>query len=256
MPTMGALHAGHASLIRRAARLAGGREVVVSVFVNPTQFNDPADLAVYPRTLEADAALAERSGASAVFAPAVGVVYPADERVDVPALPEVATRPGLEDAWRPGHFAGVCQVVARFFEMVRPSAAVFGEKDWQQLQTVRAMSARSFVGLEIVAGETVREGDGLAMSSRNARLSASDRASAGAVSRALCESCAAAGVEEAEARMRRVLEGAGLEVEYAVVRDGETLLELGSGVREGRALIAARCGGVRLIDNAAWRARA
>ncbi len=255
VPTMGALHEGHGVLIRRASEIARGRLVVASVFVNPTQFNDPSDLAKYPRTLDTDAVLAERAGAGVVFAPSDASVYPEGREVRVPALPEVATAPGLEDAWRPGHFAGVCQVVARFFEMLRPSAALFGEKDWQQLQVVRAMASRDFPGLEIVPVETVREQDGLAMSSRNARLGGVERARASAVSRALCEACAEKSVSGAEGRMRGVLEDAGLEVEYCVVRDGLSLMPLGAGASDGRALIAARCGGVRLIDNAPWRAR-
>lgn len=254
VPTMGALHAGHGALIRSAKAGAQGRPVVVSVFVNPTQFNDPSDLAHYPRRLGADVALAREHGCDVVFAPPESEVYPEGSDVDVPALPAAARLPGLEDRWRPGHFEGVCQVVSRLFDLLQPSVAVFGEKDWQQLAVIRAMATELHPGVMIVAGATVREVDGLAMSSRNARLGAEDRPRAAAVSRALCEACGAGSVSEAEARMRRTLEQAGMEVEYAVVRDGESLEPLPSGAREGRALIAARCGGVRLIDNAAWRA--
>ncbi len=140
---MGALHAGHGALIRRSVQEAAVRGLpggcVVWVFVNPTQFNNPADLARYPRTLEADAVLCEAAGAAAIFAPSLDEVYPSGVSTAGPALPAVATTPGLEDAFRPGHFAGVCQVVKRLFEMCRPAAAVFGEKDWQQLAVVRAM---------------------------------------------------------------------------------------------------------------------
>lgn len=255
VPTMGALHAGHARLIERAAKdsaalgLTGG--CIVSIFVNPTQFNDPADFARYPKTLEADLDLCRAAGCSMVYAPAVDDIYPPDEEVPTPPLPEVATRPGLEDAHRPGHFAGVCRVVKRLFDLVRPAAAVFGEKDWQQLQVVRAMTQQHGLDIEIVGEPTVREADGLAMSSRNRFLSAEDRARALALSRALC---AAAGEKQppaAEAAMRRVLSEAGIIPEYAVVRDAATLgPPRGGGVC--RALIAARVGDVRLIDNAAF----
>lgn len=258
VPTMGALHAGHARLVEVARGLADrrGGVVVVSVFVNPTQFNDPADLARYPRTLEADVEVCRRAGADVVFAPGVGAVYPPGAAVGPGELPEVATRPGLEDAHRPGHFAGVCQVVRRLFELVRPRAAVFGEKDWQQLQVVRAMTERERLGVEIVPVPTVREADGLAMSSRNVFLTADARSRAAAIPRALCEACAAASVDAAETRMREMLAAAGLEVEYAVVRDPTTLMPLAAAARHGRALVAARArsgtGTVRLIDNAPW----
>lgn len=262
VPTMGALHEGHASLIRAASAVASGGAsasdrgpVVVSIFVNPTQFNDAADLARYPRTLEADAQVCRRAGADVVFAPDVEEVYPPGEVVAAPALPGVATRPGLEDALRPGHFAGVCQVVARLFELVKPSAAVFGEKDWQQLQVVRAMVAGEglggrFGGVRIIASPTVREADGLAMSSRNVFLRPEERARAGAIHRALGCASGERSVEAAERAMREELEASGLAVQYAVVRDARTLERYVGG--EGRALVAARLGSVRLIDNAAW----
>src|SRR5262249_1123515 len=136
VPTMGALHEGHAALIRRGAAMARERGVagggVVSIFVNPTQFNEASDSQRYPRTLEAGTAMGRECGASVVFAPAAPEVYPPDWSVPVPPLPAVAQRPGLEDAARPGHFAGVCQVVLRLFELVRPAVSLFGEKDWQQ----------------------------------------------------------------------------------------------------------------------------
>ncbi|MBA4027774.1 MAG: pantoate--beta-alanine ligase [Planctomyces sp.] len=253
VPTMGALHAGHASLVRAARAAAGAAApVVVTVFVNPTQFNDAADLARYPRTLEADAALCHQSGADAVFAPPVGEVYPHGRVVRVPALPAVATEPGLEDRWRPGHFAGVCQVVARLFEMVSPAAAVFGQKDWQQLQVIRAMTAQERLGVEIIPGETVREHDGLAMSSRNRFLSAADRAPATALSRALAVAAQERDACGAEKLMLDTLRSAGHRVEYAVVRQAETLGPITRAGDRGRALIATRLGDVRLIDNAAW----
>lgn len=251
---MGALHAGHGRLVEAAAARAHGREagVVVSVFVNPTQFNDAKDLERYPRTLETDIELCERMGAAAVFAPSVEAVYPPGGGAVSPPLPAVATRPGLEDAHRPGHFAGVCQVVKRLFELVRPSAAVFGEKDWQQLQVIRAMSQQERLGVEVVPVPTVREADGLAMSSRNVFLTREDRARARSLNAALLAACGEKLVDTAESRMRAILDEAGMRVEYAVVRDPESLMPLEAGAVSGRALIAARVGQVRLIDNALW----
>jgi pantoate--beta-alanine ligase len=255
VPTMGALHEGHASLIRAGAALARERGLsggcVVTVFVNPTQFNEPSDFARYPRTLEADAAMCAAAGASVVFAPEVEEVYPKGAEVEVPPLPSQATRPGLEDRLRPGHFAGVCQVVLRLFRMVRPAAAMFGEKDWQQLQVVRAMTREQGLSIEIIGRETIREADGLAMSSRNRFLSLEDRARGLSLSRALRAASAERGVEAAEACMRAELAKERVEADYAVVRDAETLEAWQPG-RAGRALIAARVGTVRLIDNATW----
>ncbi len=260
VPTMGALHAGHRRLIEAAAersRGRGGPGVVVSVFVNPTQFNDPRDLERYPRTLEADVEVCRDAGASAVFAPGVEDIYPPKIASPPPPLPRVATEPLLEDAHRPGHFAGVCQVVKRLFELVRPREALFGEKDWQQLQVIRAMTLEQGLGVEIVPVATVREADGLAMSSRNVFLSESDRGAARSLSRALCDACAERIPRRAEDRMRAVMSVAGAEVEYAVVRNAATLLPLTPGEDgEARALVAARVGAVRLIDNAPWPCRA
>lgn len=257
VPTMGALHEGHMSLVRAATEVARrrGEPVIVTVFVNPTQFNEQSDFDRYPRTLDADAAACERAGADVVFAPPVEEVYPPDREIPVPPLPDVATQPGLEDAARPGHFAGVCQVVNRLFELTRPSAALFGEKDWQQLQVVRALTARGGPGVEIVGLPTVREPDGLAMSSRNRFIPAELREQALAIPRALEAAAGASGDDpgEAEALMRTTLERAGLggSIDYAVVRDAQTLLSPRRG-RSARALIAARVGPVRLIDNAPW----
>ncbi|HZW06291.1 MAG TPA: pantoate--beta-alanine ligase [Phycisphaerales bacterium] len=261
VPTMGALHDGHATLVRSAARVrdaapTGGPPVVVSIFVNPTQFNDATDLARYPRTLDADLAVCHRAGADAVFIPEPETVYPPDHAVAVPPLPAAATQPRLEDALRPGHFEGVCQVVARLFDLVKPSAAFFGEKDYQQLAVVRAMTAALLLPVEIVPVPTVREHDGLAMSSRNRFIPADKRARAAAISRALCEASSAAcsSPSSAESAMRRVLLDAGFsdaDIQYAVVRDAETLSAPAQG-RPARALIAASLPPVRLIDNAPW----
>ncbi|MDX2132608.1 MAG: pantoate--beta-alanine ligase [Planctomycetota bacterium] len=261
VPTMGALHEGHASIIRQGAALAAkhpGGACVVTIFVNPTQFNDPADFARYPKTFDADVALCEAAGAGVVLAPPVNEVYPPDHAPRVPPLPRVATAPGLEDRFRPGHFAGVCQVVARLFDLTRPVEAVFGEKDWQQLRVVAAMAERTHPAVRIVPGETVREPDGLAMSSRNRFLSPAERQRAAGVSRALRESLRAPTAQEAETTMRGVLAEVGADVEYAVVRDALTLEPGGpepstpGAAPAMRALIAARFGATRLIDNALW----
>lgn len=257
VPTMGALHAGHAALIRKARELASprGKPVVVSVFVNPTQFNEASDFDRYPRTLEVDAALCAREGADCVFAPAVEVMYPRGVEVDVPPLPAVATEPGLEDAHRPGHFAGVCQVCKRLFELVRPALSVFGEKDWQQLQVVSTMVKSLGMPLKIVGLPTVREADGLAMSSRNVHLSPEDRSRA----TALCRAMIAAGREEdpasGERAARTVLAESQVTPEYVAIRESASLGPIrpsSGGYPHARILIAARVGTTRLIDNAPW----
>jgi pantoate--beta-alanine ligase len=259
VPTMGALHEGHFTLVREAAKRsvtdASGRKspVIVSVFVNPTQFNDPKDLERYPRTLEQDAKGCDTAGADVVFAPAASVVYPPGESVPPPPLPAVATEPKLEDAHRPGHFAGVFQVVKRLFEMVQPASALFGEKDWQQLEVIAAMTREAEMAIAIVPIPTVREESGLAMSSRNVFLSPKDRERARGISRALCDASGQKTPDAAERVMRETLRAHTIDPEYAVVRDAKSLrpvTEHFSGPK--RALIAARVGPVRLIDNCAW----
>jgi pantoate--beta-alanine ligase len=256
VPTMGALHEGHAALVRRAAAL--GRPVVVSVFVNPTQFEPGTDLDRYPRTPERDDQVARSAGADIVFAPRAEDVYPPGVEIPVPPLPAVATEPGLEDAFRPGHLAGVCQVVARLFDLVAPSVAVFGEKDFQQLLVIEAMveetarrQPRRWPGLRVERHPTVREPGGLACSSRNAYLEPPQRGAALGVVRALRAADAAGSVEEAERLMRLTLQAHGLEAQYAVVRDARSLQPLTGKGQPARALIAARAGAVRLIDNCA-----
>jgi pantoate--beta-alanine ligase len=259
VPTMGALHAGHRALLERARDIAveRGAIVVASIFVNPTQFGPGEDYQRYPRQLEADTALARQAGVDVVFAPQAEAMYPPGSTIPVPPLPAVARLPRLEDAMRPSHFAGVCQVVARLFDVIQPSAAVFGEKDYQQLMVIRAMVAQEgrWGRLQIIAHPTVREPDGLALSSRNAYLKPEQRAQALGLSRALRDAAALhrAGDSAAsiEAAMRRELVASGLAIDYAVVRDAETLLPPGpnSAGAALRALIAARAGSVRLIDN-------
>jgi pantoate--beta-alanine ligase len=262
VPTMGALHEGHGSLVRRAA--ADGRPVVVSIFVNPTQFGPSEDYARYPRTLDSDCALLEPLGVAAVFVPSVEAIYPrgleaARTEAAATELPEVATRPQLEDACRPTHFGGVAFVVGRLFDLVRPGRAYFGEKDYQQLRLIEDMVAADrgrYGSLEIVPCPTIRERDGLAMSSRNRYLAPEHRDAALALSRALQIAHSAQRVATAERLMRDTLDAHGLETEYAVVRDARTLMPVTGFERPTRALIAVRLGSTRLIDNApmtVWR---
>jgi pantoate--beta-alanine ligase len=251
VPTMGALHLGHTTLIKRAAELAGQGPCVVSIFVNPTQFNEKADFDRYPRTPKMDMDMCREAGATIVFAPDVETMYPTPEAAPVPPLPAVASQPGLEDGFRPGHFAGVCQVVLRLFHLLEPVAAFFGEKDWQQLQVITAMTRQEGLGIRIVPHATIRDPDGLAMSSRNRLLSDEERRAALAIPRALTAAGAAPDPAAAERAMREELERSTLQVEYAVVRDAATLIGP-PGRAGGRALIAARSGRTRLIDNAPW----
>lgn len=253
VPTMGALHKGHLALIRRAVETPH-RPVVVSVFVNPTQFAEGDDFERYPRTLDDDVARAEEAGADIVFAPDADSVYPPGQPVEIPPLPAVATGPGLEDAFRPGHFEGVCQVVARLFDLVRPRAAVFGEKDYQQLRVIMTIVAQQqprWGDLEIIPHETIREEDGLALSSRHAYFWPGDRDRAVGLYSALQVARGAPTPDEAETAMDMILFTHGLKVDYAVVRDAETLMPVKTLGRPTRALIAAKVRSVRLIDNTA-----
>ncbi|UYV13193.1 MAG: pantoate--beta-alanine ligase [Phycisphaera sp.] len=258
VPTMGALHTGHESLIRQAAQEATRRGLaagcVVTVFVNPTQFDEEHDFDRYPRVLDADAAMCEAAGASAVVSPSVEMVYPDGLGAPGPRVPDVAVDKGLEDEFRPGHFVGVTKVLVRLFELTKPAAAVFGEKDWQQYQLARALVQQEGLGIDIVPGPTVRDADGLAMSSRNRFLSEDQRAAATAIPRALRAASQAGTAGEAEAAMRGAL--AGLDIEYATVRRADTLERIDPRTRAGsaplRALITCRLGQTRLLDNAAW----
>jgi pantoate--beta-alanine ligase len=257
VPTMGALHEGHASLVRRAA--GRGAPVVVTVFVNPTQFAPHEDFARYPRTLDADVEIARAAGADAVFAPPPEAIYPrgleaARAEAAALALPDAATKPGLEDAFRPGHYGGVCQVVARLFDLARPARAIFGEKDWQQWRVLDGMVAADparWPGLAMEVSPTVREPDGLAMSSRNRYLRPEQREQALGLVRALQVAASAQHPATAERLMRETLEDHGLAVDYAVVRDDRTLLPVGGFERPTRGLVAARLDTVRLIDTMA-----
>ena len=248
VPTMGALHEGHRTLVRRARR--HGRTVVVSVFVNPTQFGPGEDFDRYPRTWDADLAALAEEGADLVFHPPVDEVYP-------PGSVGVSVQPGplgdvLEGAVRPGHFAGVLTVVAKLFGLVRPDVAVFGEKDYQQLTLIRAMARELALGVEVVGVPTVREDDGMALSSRNRYLSSDQRHAAAALSAALRAGAAAGpgGPAAVLAAARDVLSGAPeLVVDYLELTD--PVLGPAPAAGPARLLVAARAGGTRLIDNTA-----
>lgn len=255
VPTMGYLHDGHLSLVRKARRFSAQHGVpsVATIFVNPAQFNDPSDLAKYPRDLDRDKAFLEAEGLDAVYIPEVDEVYPPGGNWDV-AIPDVARLPGLEDKFRPGHFEGVCKVLVRLFELCNAEAAVFGEKDWQQLQVARALVREQGLHVLIIPGETVRESDGLAMSSRNVHLSKAEHDRALAISRAIRTAGQTLDWKQAERAMREILTQAGMEIDYAVVREASNLVQNPDEAPAGpfRCLITARAAGVRLLDNGPW----
>jgi pantoate--beta-alanine ligase len=249
VPTMGALHEGHAALIERAVR--DHHIAVVSIFVNPTQFGPHEDFAAYPRDESADIAECERLGAAMVFAPAALEMYPPGDatRVQPGAIAE-----RLEGAARPGHFTGVATVLTKLFSIVRPDAAYFGQKDFQQLRVVQTMSRDLRLGLAVVGCPTVRERDGLAMSSRNRYLSTVDRQAALALSRGLFRAGELweGGAREPDRLRNAVLrytEGPGVSLEYVSVADPLTLEELARPAERAVVSLAARVGRTRLIDN-------
>ncbi len=255
VPTMGAFHEGHLSLMRRAK--AENDLCVVTLFVNPTQFNDPSDFARYPRDTDRDARMAEMEGVDFLFLPAPPAMYPEgfDTTVIVHALSD-----RLEGASRPGHFAGVSTVVTKLLNIAQADRAYFGEKDWQQLQIVRALARDLNILTEIIGLPIVREPDGLALSSRNVRLSPEQRSAALVLAAALdgAEAQVRAGIQDAaliEAGMRQAIEAQPLAgLDYAVVADQQMLQgveEIGAGAI---ALVAATFGRVRLIDNRVLRA--
>lgn len=248
--TMGALHEGHLSLVRRARELAD--EVVVTIFVNPLQFGAGEDLDTYPRDLAGDVRLLAGAGADLVFAPDVATVYPSEPLVTVHAGP-IATV--LEGAVRPGHFDGVLTVVLKLLHLIGPDVAVFGQKDAQQLAAIRRMVADLDVPVEIVAAPIVRDGDGVALSSRNAYLSAEEREHARALYRAVRAAQAAAGAGSGADGVRRAAEEVlaaepGVQVDYVALVDADTMADVATD-HTGPALLAlaARVGGTRLIDN-------
>ena len=251
---MGALHMGHAALIDAArSRAGGGGTVIVSIFVNPTQFAPHEDLDKYPRPFEADLARCQAHGADAVFAPSVPEMYPPGDSTFVE---ETTLSRGLCGAHRPGHFRGVCTVVAKLFHLTRPDAAIFGEKDFQQLAVIRRMARDLFPGLEIIGCPTVREQDGLALSSRNRYLAPEERRRAAAFPTALRTAAENSSPREAIATATALItQGTGSVPEYVEVVDAETLQPLQTLDRPAVLAAAVKIGETRLIDNVRLAAR-
>lgn len=254
VPTMGALHAGHVSLVKRC--VMENDVTVVSIFVNPTQFNDKNDLEKYPRTLEADCKLLEEAGASFAFAPSVDEIYPEPDTRTFSYAPLDTV---MEGAFRPGHFNGVCQIVSKLFDMVAPHRAYFGEKDFQQLAIIREMVRQMNYSIEIVGCPIVREEDGLAMSSRNTRLTAAERQTALGISRTLFDSLHVAKnhtLEETKEYVRHAIATIeGLRLEYFEIVNDRTLQSVCTwDEAEGIVgCITVFCGEVRLIDNIRYK---
>ena len=256
VPTMGALHAGHASLVKQSVK--ENDVTVVSVFLNPTQFNDKGDLERYPRTLEADCQLLEACGADYVFAPTVEEIYPKPDNRQFEFSPQSTV---MEGAKRPGHFNGVCQVVSRLFYIVRPDRAYFGEKDWQQIAVIKRLV--DFIGMKdsitIVECPIVREQDGLAMSSRNMLLTADEREIAPKIYEALRKSVdysQSHNVAETQEKVVNEINAVdGLEVEYFEIVDGNTLLKVNTWEVYVVGCITVYCGHtpIRLIDHIKYR---
>jgi pantoate--beta-alanine ligase len=256
VPTMGALHEGHASLVRRST--AENDVTVVSVFVNPTQFNDKKDLETYPRDLEADCRLLEACGVQYVLAPSVDEMYPTPDHRQF-EFPPVSTV--MEGAHRPGHFNGVCQVVSRLFYIVHPDRAYFGEKDFQQIAVVKAMTRYLGLGVQVVECPIVRHEDGLALSSRNTLLSAEERSIAPHIYRSLSEGVEYSKTHTVEDTRKHIVDEInrveGLDVEYLSIVDADTLLDVNSWDEAQHVVgcITVYCGHrpVRLIDHIRFR---
>lgn len=251
VPTMGNLHDGHLSLVRKAKEHSDF--VVTSIFVNPLQFGAGEDLDNYPRTLEADSQQLEAQGNDVVFVPSVGEMYPtgmsAQTQVSVPQLSET-----LCGASRPGHFNGVTTVVTKLFNMVRPDIAVFGEKDFQQLSIIRKMVNDLCMPIEIIGVPTGRAADGLALSSRNGYLTAEERSIAPELNRTIqaCKDAILSGATDfahLEMSAKERLQAAGFKPDYFAIRDSNTLAEVTEQTQEIAILAAARLGATRLIDN-------
>lgn len=256
VPTMGALHDGHASLVRKS--VTDNYITVVSVFVNPTQFNDPKDLKTYPRTIEKDCKLLESVGVDYVFAPSVDEMYPTPDTRHF-EYPPVSTV--MEGAHRPGHFNGVCQVVSRLFYIVRPDKAYFGEKDWQQIAVIKAMVKALSLNIRIVECPIIRDNDGLARSSRNALLSTEERKTAPQIFKALKESVEYSknhSVKEThDLTVDKINNVDGLDVEYFEIVDGNTLQPVSDWSESEYIVgcITVYCGArpVRLIDHIKYK---
>lgn len=254
VPTMGALHEGHASLVKKAVK--ENDVVVISDFVNPTQFNDKNDLLKYPRTLEADCKLLEENGASYVFAPSVEEIYPETDTRQFSYAPLDTV---MEGKYRPGHFNGVCQIVSKLFLIVEPNKAYFGEKDFQQLAIIREMVRQYPFNIEIVGCPIVREHDGLALSSRNARLSSEQRNQALQISKTLFSSCEfgkSHSLADTKSYVEnKIEESEGLRLEYFEIVDGNTLQTVSNWDDSDYIVgcITVFCGEVRLIDNIKYK---
>ena len=253
VPTMGALHAGHAALIKQARHLAGrGGLVVVSIFVNPAQFGPKEDFTQYPRTLDADQKLCAEHGVDVIFHPTVETMYPDGFSTFVD---ESEVSAALCGASRPGHFRGVCTVVMKLFQITQPNSAVFGLKDFQQCAVIRRMVCDLDVPVRIVEVETVREPDGLALSSRNRHLSTEERAQATVLQRALLAACAAFSAGETNAeKLRRLLvqtiaTAPLARLDYAEIADADTLRPVREVRRNTVLALAVFFGKTRLIDN-------
>jgi len=247
VPTMGALHAGHQSLIRRARELT--EEVVVSVFVNPLQFEDKDDLAKYPKTPEIDAQLASEAGATILWRPDYEIIYP--DQIQRLTSGELGKK--FEGVHRPGHFDGVLTVVNRLFELVRPRYAIFGEKDFQQLFLITKMAAKLHPEIEIVPAPTIREASGLAMSSRNVRLNPESRKAAEIISRTLRTAATEDNMERARFRLQEISSEPEFTLDYAEIIDEETFEIATEETVRRRAIVAGWIDGIRLIDNMAMK---
>ena len=244
VPTMGALHAGHKSLIEIAKKYSD--EVIVSIFVNPLQFENPNDFSTYPKSIEADCDLATASGATKVWIPTFEEIYPTDP--EIIASGEIGNL--FEGVHRFGHFDGVLTVVKRLFDLTRPKYAIFGEKDFQQLFLIKKMVAQMQLPIEVIAAPTIRESNGLAMSSRNARLSETGRNIALVIHRALAAAKLAPTVEIAQEVLNSTLATEpGFDKDYATIIDEKDFSSANENTENRRAIIAGWVEGVRLIDN-------
>ncbi len=257
VPTMGALHDGHLSLVERA--VSENDAVIVSLFVNPTQFNNPDDLRTYPRDEEADFRLLAQAGVNAVFAPAVSEIYPADGPAPKSDFKLGRVAEVMEGAKRPGHFQGVAQIVNRLFQLVRPKRAYFGEKDFQQIAVIRSMVESEHIDVELVPCPIKRAADGLALSSRNALLTPAQRAVAPEIHKALAESVRFSKDHTVEETRKSVIDRLNaideMEVEYFDIVDGRTLETIDQWTESPFVVgcITVWCGKVRLIDNICYR---
>lgn len=245
VPTMGALHAGHQSLITKARQLC--EQVVVSVFVNPLQFEDKEDLVKYPKTPEQDAVLAKAAGATVLWTPDYETIYPTEIKKLLAG--EIGNK--FEGVNRPGHFDGVLTVVDRLFEIVKPRYAIFGEKDFQQLFLIRKMAEQFHPNIEIITAPTIRETSGLAMSSRNIRLDSDSRMAADAISRVLFNATRAKSIADAKLELNKISSEVRFKLDYAEIIDEADFSIANDETLRPRAIIAGWINGVRLIDNIA-----